>query len=295
MTERAKETVVDQRHLKDQVYEACVTLRFAEGLRRRANEARAEATVQEAVAAAWLEGMRVNADAVRTAAMALDTRPGLVRSPLIDRSVQELDLPLAGAMGAWRAMWRVQDLLPPLNARLGPGASTGRPAQVPMLGLLASLNKDACSFLVARGAMAPAVVAMPQRPDVVAQVARIAQGGDLARRRPGNSVVDGSGGGGSGGEAIDRAGEILRLLLTQPVFAFGNVPTAFAAVKWSLATAGVEPTGVCVLTRWGVEAGAGFMAIVREDPTEVVAKSLIRGCAEGQGIVRAVQAGRLPG
>ena len=58
---------------REDAYRACATLRFAEGLRRRAPEARAEAAVQEAVAAAWLEGARVDASVVREAAMELQT------------------------------------------------------------------------------------------------------------------------------------------------------------------------------------------------------------------------------
>lgn len=255
---------------KDRAYQACAELRFAEGLRRRSNEVRAEAAVQEAVATSWLEGMRVNADAVRATAMGLVPR----------NRADDLDLPLAGAMGAWRAMWRVQDLLPDLNARPAPGAPPMSAPRTPMLGLLASLNKDACSFLVAAGALDPSVVALPQRTDVVHEVARLAAPG---------------GRGAEQGDAIDRAGTMLRLLVTEPVFAAANVTTAFAAVKWFLATSGVEPTGVSVLSRWGVEAGPMFPSRLREDPTGVAAQSLIRGCAEGQGIVRAVQAGKLPG
>lgn len=276
---------------KDRAYQACAELRFAEGLRRRSNEVRAEAAVQEAVATSWLEGMRVNADAVRATAMGLVPRNRAVvsadpsaadlsgRTGLGSRA-DDLDLPLAGAMGAWRAMWRVQDLLPDLNARPAPGAPPMSAPRTPMLGLLASLNKDACSFLVAAGALDPSVVALPQRTDVVHEVARLAAPG---------------GRGAEQGDAIDRAGTMLRLLVTEPVFAAANVTTALAAVKWFLATSGVEPTGVSVLSRWGVEAGPMFPSRLREDPTGVAAQSLIRGCAEGQGIVRAVQAGKLPG
>lgn len=250
---------------REDAYRACATLRFAEGLRRRAPEARAEAAVQEAVAAAWLEGARVDASVVREAAMELQTSGFAAGATGVE------DPALAWAMGTWRATWRALDALPDLNTR-----SVTRGSPVPVPGLLAGINRDVSSFLVASGNMSGASVAIPRKPEVVRQVVEL--------------VRDTS------NDAIDRAGQIWRLLVVESPFEVGNTATAVAFLKWFLATSGVEPTGVSVISRWPVEEPAKYpQMLLSRSPEQVVVSSLVRGCAEGQAIALAVQAGRLPG
>lgn len=249
------------------VHEACSRLRFAEGLRRRWEEARAEAAVQEAAHISFLEGGRVPAEEIR----ALATQP-----------VDDMDPAEAYTLGIWRAAWRVQQSLPALNRRVGgaPKAPLG-PAAV-----LGTIHKDVCSYLVAAGHMGSASVAIPDDPGAVAAV--------IGAYR--DSSVP----------ALDRCSLMWQTMVSRRVFHVGATPTAILFVKWFLATSGVEPTAVSVLSGWAAinrnryvnavkgEAGTAQEAQLGELWREITAESLIEGCSLGEGIARAVQAGSYP-
>ncbi len=239
--------------------------------------------MQEATTIAWVEGARVEVRDVRDLAMQLDEDPQRNVAP---GSSAALSPGLAQAMGIWRATWRTVSELPVLNARKVEVAS-----KRPVPAVLAGINRDVCSFMVQEGFLGVSQVAIPRTPSIVPQVVKLTSGG---------------------GEAIVRAGEIWRLLACGEPFHWGNVATAFAFVKWFLAVQGVEPTAVSVLSRLASEQMNNFQLMVQEerevlsagadrDGTEgtsrvidFLAESLVRGCAEGQSIALAVQAGVLP-
>ena len=102
----------------------------------------------------------------------------------------------------------------------------------------------------------------------------------------------------SSGSATVRAGEILRLMLTEKPFVFGNLPTGLLFVKWFLATSGVEPTGVAVLSERASQGQQEFSALMElgsaDDWHRFLLQSLIDGCEAGKLIARSVQAGQTP-
>ncbi|WRS30865.1 hypothetical protein U6G28_04050 [Actinomycetaceae bacterium MB13-C1-2] len=248
--------------LEDQVHRTCADLRFAEGLRRGWEEARAEAAVQEAVLLAWMEGARGSATELREMTMRIEQG----QSPDEDTEAAS-----AAMLGIWRAVWHLESELPPLNTR---DARTTGSRAVPSV--LASLNKEICSFLVATGQMSGTKVAVPQEPDVLRSIMRVADDTSVS--------------------ATARSAEVLRLMLTSKPFAFGNLPTGFLFVKWLLARTGVEPTGVAILSARASQNQQKFSALMELGSTEqwhrFLLESLIDGCASGKLIARSVQAGQ---
>ena len=145
----------------DETYRACSGLRFAEGLRRRSAEARAEAAVQEGVALGSLIGIRVSPEDLRGAAVNAE-------------SFVSKDPSLAGALGVWRAAWALLSGLPPLNAR-----KPVREVPRPWPARVASWHRDICSFLVAAGLMDAGAVALPSS---TAAIQVLQRSGDAAER-----------------------------------------------------------------------------------------------------------------
>ena len=248
--------------LEDQAHRSCADLRFAEGLRRGWEEARAEAAVQEAILLAWMEGARGSATELRE--MTMRIRQGW--SP-----DQQTESASAEMLGIWRAAWHLESELSPLNTR---DAKVVASRAIPAV--LASLNKEICSFLVAAGQMSGEKVAVPQDPGALQRIMRLADDTSLS--------------------ATTRCAEVLRLMLTEKPFAFGNLPMGFLFVKWLLATAGVEPTGVAILSERASQNQQRFSALMELGSTEqwhrFLLDSLIEGCESGKLIARSVQAGQ---
>lgn len=243
------------------VHQACAELRFAEGLRRRSEEARGEAAVQEASLLAWLEGARGNVNELRQMTMV----------PAAELKADPADPALALTLGIWRAAWRLQSELPMLNRGTGQGDSR-RPAPA----VLGTLNRDVLSFMVQAGAVPLRDVAVPKDPALMASVLRLATSDDAP--------------------VLTRTAEVLRLLLTRPLFSQGNIATAFLFAKWLLTTGGVEPTGVALLSHHASQNLKEFAALrERGTPSDwqaFVATSVVEGARAGAEIVRSVQAGR---
>ncbi len=249
------------------VHEVCARLRFAEGLRRRSEEARAESAVQEAAHISFLEGGRVPAEEIRA---------------LATTTIGHLGPGEAYAMGIWRAAWRVQQSLPPLNARKG-RAPTAQPSPAAMLG---TIHRDICSYLVAGRHMDSAKVAIPSNPRAIATV--------IGAYRD------------SSAPALDRCALMWRTIVREEVFEVGTTPAAILFSKWFLATSGVEPTAVSVLSGWAAANRNRYVEAVQGDADSaqatrlaelwwgIVAQSVIDGCDLGEGIARAVQAGVYP-
>ena len=126
------------------MYGACASLRFAEGLRRRSEEARAEAAVQEGVALGSLIGIRVSSEDLRVAAM------GVQQNDFWDPT-------MCAALGVWRAAWSMLAELAPLNAK-----NPRKVAAKPWPARVASWHRDICSFLVAAEHIDAKSVALPR-------------------------------------------------------------------------------------------------------------------------------------
>lgn len=256
----------DLAELETRAHRACADLRFAEGLRRGWEEARAEAAVQEAVLLSWMEGARGSAAELRELTTAGKSSFQGVAS----------DAGLATMLGIWRAAWGVESALSPLNATSKDAVrQVRRPTPIPAM--LGTINKEVCSVLAASGHVKTEQVAIAADPASLQQVLRLA--------------------GSSQGSATSRAAEILRLMLTQKTFEVGNNPTAFLFVKWLLAQQGVEPTGVALLPLLASQKQQDFSALIRVDSGSpdpwhrFVLLSLVEGCQAGQQIARSVQAG----
>ena len=120
----------------DEAHAALADLRFAEGLRRGWEEARAEAAVREAAALSMADAGGAPSD------------PGA-----------------ALALGIWRSQWNLASRFPALNTR-SPGGP--RVAPTPLPALIAGLHRDACSGLVAAGLVEPRALAVPTDPAALA-------------------------------------------------------------------------------------------------------------------------------
>lgn len=126
--------------MTEALHRACAQLRFAEGLRRGSNEARAEAAVQEAAALSSLLGIQIPPTRIRELTMAPE---------------QATDPGERAALGVWRATWSLLDSLPPLNAR------PERKPPSPWPAVVAGWHRDLNSFLVAAGDIDSAEVGIP--------------------------------------------------------------------------------------------------------------------------------------
>ncbi len=249
--------------LQDRVHAACAELRFAEGLRRRSEEARAEATVREAAGLALLEGARVDPEVLR------DTVRDL-------RAPEVLDPDLAVAVGAWKAAWSVTRRLPRLNP--GPGGASGV-GIAPLRQVIAQVQRQYGSGLVHSRIAGVEQVAIPEEPVRWADVLRAIEAPRLS--------------------ALESAGRAWALLTLESPFPHGNQLTGILVAKWILSSRGVEPTGASVLSAHPLGQRAGYeaslSAIERGDWRpwkEFFAETLVRGAEVGQQVARHVQAGR---
>ncbi len=277
---------VDDVSYEGEAHRACAELRFAEGLRRRWEEARAESAVQEAVLLSWMEGARGSLAELREATM-IDEPWSVGRwvegagsgTYPSDRWTppESSDPGMALMLGVWNAGWQIESALAPLNA-----ASDTRPPRTsvprPVPAILAGINRDVCSVMVSSGFLSTEQVAIPTKPQVIQQVLRLVSQSRSA-------------------SAISRASQILSLLLVEQPFEFGNTPTAYLFVKWFLATSGVEPTGVAVLSLHSSQNQADLGNLVQGNRGgqagwyRFLCDSLVAGCHAGHQIARSVQAG----
>lgn len=261
---------------EDDMHRACADLRFAEGLRRRSAEARAEASVREACSLARLEGARVDPDVLRERVMGGFS----VGSDAGFGDVRALQADLVIGMGAWRATWSVVSTLPELNRR-APSSS----APKPLRSLLAGMHRDYASLLVARGLCDTSEVAMPRDPNRWAEM--------LSR-------ISGDGGSSSGGSAAERAATAWALFVMEEPFSVGNRVMGPLVAKRILAEQGVEPTAVSVISLLATEQAGQYRAALGEASAgrwepwfDFFCRAVIRGCEVGQRVALRVQAGRL--
>lgn len=253
--------------LDGDVHQACAELRFAEGLRRRAAEARAEATVWEACSLARLEGARVDPGQLREQIMRWDRGP-------TDTAKGSADL--AVGFAAWRALWTVVSALPELNPR-----SPQSHPETPLRALLAGAHRDYASVLAAWGLADPAKIAIPRHPEKWGQTLYL-----LASPQA---------------DAVTEAATLWGVLATSQPFDVGSGVVGAVASKHLLARRGVEPTAVSVLSLHAVEKPGEHLAALDQaargawDPWLTFFRhSVIRGAQEGLVITRHVQAQTLP-
>lgn len=256
------------------MHDACSRLRYAEGLRRKWAQARAEASVREAVNLAWIEGARTDVAEIRQAVMAVE-QPSL--GPATSAVISAMTPAQLLALGIWRAMWGQVSELPELNTGRQSRAPLGRVQPPPAL--IAGINRDVCSFLVSEGVAPSTGVAVPNNPSAIREAVALIQGGGVS------------------GSATVRAAQVLRALIQGQPFSQGNVAGAFVVTKVMLARQGVEPTGVAVLSRVAAAKPAEF-SLLRESGSQkdwigFMEESVLEGCGEGESIARMVQAGRI--
>ena len=252
-------SIVDEQR----VHDACAELRFAEGLRRRSEEARAESTVREAAGLALLEGARVDPELLRSTVR---------ESPILPQQAAGM----AVAVGAWKAAWGVFRRLPRLNPGPGGGAS-GPP--VPLRQVLADMQREYGSELARVGIAAAEKVTLPKDPQRWSAVL-------AAVEAPGLS-------------ALRSASRAWALLALEEPFFHGSQLMGVLAAKWILASRGVEPTGVSVLSAHPVADRAGYeraLGAIRAGDwhlwEEFFAAAIVKGAEVGQLVARHVQAGK---
>ncbi|WP_129587625.1 hypothetical protein [Actinomyces minihominis] len=246
----------------DSVHEACARLRFSEGLRRRWREARAEAALREASNLCFVDGLRMPVEELRL---------------LVASEVEAADLSPteAQALGVWRAVWEVEQMLAPLN-QAGPVGSVSAPLAVPAL--LAKINRNVCSYMVAGGYLEAGSVAVPRDASVLSRFLRMVGGND--------------------GPALERVARAWRMTAAERLFEVGSGATGVIFAKWMLAQTGVEPTGVAVLSAWPSQNRSAYLAAAGPDGDATDWESLvnlciIEGCAVGEQISRSIQVGKI--
>lgn len=255
--------------LEDAVHAACCDLRFAEGLRRRSAQARAETSVQEAYSLASANGIRIELSAFRKAVAG--------GAPEADFSA---DSGLDYAAGLWRATWRVMSALPDLNVRNGGRVEKIAPAQ-----MLAVLHRDVTAALVRAGQVDLERVAMPALPGGAAAFLGLLTSLEADRR---SGQITG----------LDVVARTWAQLASGSLFELGADAVAANYAKWQLAGLGIEPTAVSVLSRFREDSPTEYgqaLAAWRGGETaqwdEYVAHSIIRGCQAGQVIAKQILAG----
>ena len=250
----------------DEAHAALADLRFAEGLRRGWEEARAEAAVREAAALSIVEGARTTVDDVRALSMA-------------DAGGAASDPGAALALGIWRSQWNLASCFPALNTR-SPGGPRVTPTPLPAL--LAGLHRDACSGLIAAGLVEPRAVAVPTDP------ALLAPARDYAR---------------CDAPALAVAAALTAHFRFRRVFAPASSVVGAGLARWILVTRGVDPTGVCVPGAYDAldpaRAGRALAGWVSADEAGLArwiihyCAGIVYGAQVGRDVARHVQAGRL--
>lgn len=253
------------RELLKQIDEGAVRLRFAEGLRRGWEEARAEANVQLAWAEALLDGARIDLAELRLATLQAATPEGSTRAIA--------DPTLAQALDYWSAHRLVQSHWAPLNSR-----TPVRVAEEPLPRTLSQIHKVLAARLARAGKIAEADVAIPKDPPALAAVSSI-----LGSKLP----------------AALRAGLLIWLAVQRPAFALRSEEVARVLARHHMVTSGFEPTGVLLTSRAlvGVPAPQMRAALEAPDPREwlfLYLQAMIAALDPTLDMIRHIQAGELP-
>lgn len=266
----------------EQAREACTTLRWHEGLRRRIPEAAAESRVRGATASAMLEGAEP-AGSESSLSLVRDLVRGAV--PWDERSEDPVWRVLAGAVRATSATEHLG--APQLRA----------PAQ-----LLATLHTASSAGMLPEhqlgrprtaGEEPPGEEVLGPAPEVGAARERLQMVHDLVRAVP------------DGGAPILLVAAVVHaeVAVARPFLA-GNGVVARALERVVVRVGGLDPTGVAVpevghADRAGTDYRGALAAYASGDPDGVrlwllhCAEALVRAAAEGTRVADAVRAGRL--
>ncbi len=264
------------------VRQAATELRWAQVLRRRWREARAEATVRSAVASGAVEGAVVSAAWLRERVAC----GGLDRASTGD--------PSQDAVAAlWRAGARVSEMMPDLN---GPGKGRVAPARE----LLAGLHRDLAVPLLLRGQISQDQLGAPRR-DGQASLeggpGQAPEGARLQARLEGlTELIDVA-----GAPALVRAALVHGELVSARPFVAGNAALGRLLVRHLLVRDALEPTGTAVSDYYPAQAPQAYKeaagAYATGAPEGVVAwivwqaQALLAGIQQAHVLLRSVQAG----
>lgn len=196
--------------------EKLTVLRFHEGLRRRWENARAEACIREATALAILGGVRIDVADLRLLSLTqAENRAALTPAE-------------ASALGIWRSQWNLAAHFPALNVR-------GTPAQsqpMPLPALVSGIHRDIASGMVSFGVPLSSV-ARPISPDqlqISMRMVNESQRGTLP--------------------ALAVAADLWARFTAFNVFDPFSQAVGSAWARWLLVTRGVDPSGVAVISAW---------------------------------------------
>lgn len=253
--------------------EALAALRFHEGLRKRWENARAEAAIREASALSYLEGAPVSVDDLRLASLS-------------EEDTQDPAVLLA--IGIWRAQWNCASRMTPLNVR---GARPTR-TSTPTASLVSGIHRDICSGLLRAGHIEANQVSIPRNPRQLQGILRLVE---LPR------------------QALPVAADVWARMRADEVFTPASAAVGATIARWILVEKGVDPSGVAVLSAWhalhpaksaeGLNAWkqAQRMDLKNEDErvaylgkwVATFAEGLAYGASVGRDIALHIQAGRL--
>jgi len=247
------------RAASDRVAERARELRFSQGLRRRVEEARAEASVRYAARAGRALGWRGSESLVRQWIVADDGEG--TRDPL-DSMVA----------ARWRAHARVCNVLPILNRKPGDVDPAVEPAH-----LLAVIHRE-----VARDAELAGVGGRAGKP-------ANSEAAQLQLMLAGVTGVPG----------LVRLGVAAGEWLVNPVFSVADADAREPWLRWLMTASGLEPTGVAVAGFDDLRDAAGLYrsgeAAAMVAWLERVAEVVCAGIDEGMAVSRAILAGRSDG
>lgn len=256
------------REAESAVREAATELRWAEALRRRWREARAEASIRAAIASAAVEGASVSPQVLREAVAARAVAQVVSEDPAFDV-----------AAGHWRAQTRVVSWMDEL---VGPGRAQLPPAPA----RLASLHRDIAGPLAARGRVAMAEVG----------AVRALDAGEVQRWKMLLELIEAS-----EGSALVRAALAHGELVSLRPFVRGSDAVGRAVLREIMTRSALEPTGTAVFDLFAAREPGTYQEAVEayasgsEDGVigwiEWNAQALLVGIDEAHRLARAVQAG----
>lgn len=264
------------------VRQAATELRWAQALRRRWREARAEATVRCAVASGAVEGAVVSAAWLRERVAC----GGLDRAATGDPSQDAV-------AAVWRAGARVSEMMPDLN---GPGKGRVVPARE----LLAGLHRDLAAPLLASGQISQDQVGAPRRQaqtSLEGGPGQAPRGARLQARLEGlTELIDVP-----GAPALVRAALVHGELVAARPFVAGNAALGRLLVRHLCVRDALEPTGTAVCDYYPARAPLAYKeaagAYATGTSQGVVAwivwqaQALLAGIQQAHALVRDVQAG----
>jgi hypothetical protein len=253
--------------------EACTALRWHPALRKRGEQARAEATIRAARCSAALEGARYPVSLIRDVARGAATLPDDASGRL--------------ALGAVRVLSEARQLEVTIATA---------PAQA-----LARLHLAAAAGLLPAGRLGRPRPGVELPGDGIGEPATAPVGGALEARLAGIGDLLAAP---AGASALIVAALVHAEVITARPFGAGNGLVARAAARAVIVGRGLDPMGVVVWEAAHLDAGPGYQQALfgyasgRPDGVGRwlihCADAVVKGAAEGHAICDAIVTGRLP-